>query len=385
MKFNNKEMVNVLTIVKRIVSKETKTKKAGHIHLQAKGDMRIHIKGMSADNGCYSYHTIASLDDDIFSFLLNPYELEEVLKTKGVTETTFTVQDNTLQLVGGKATFSIQPNEEDISFYYDGSLVSSKDASGFLNLLKEATTAMKKSKEVSASYLKLTTEKALAVEERQIHMFRVNENLPFAGGYVHRSGISFLATSIKGDFQMGIKGNYWVLLNKDVYYLVKIEKKIQFPSLRNMTPLQRDAKFSIDADVVNKQLKTYKKPVSRLLMNQDGPTLLFHPREEGYEAEAVPIEVLEGYLDRAIFDLDTLKSFFQGYTGKVTVEQVQFKNVYGTLGYMWRIYTPEKLTMTAGIDEPNWTELDQAFKSGNIKRFVEEKKQKKQAIADIPN
>lgn len=408
MKFKKKEMKDALTVMKRLV----KDNKKGKIFVEAKGDMRLYLKAVSDEGTCATYHVITSLNDETYAFSINPYDLDKQLteldnalkkqvkdlkeqgekagldkkeikaEEKALREAQeaveFKVNSKSITLVGGKSNFKVTPIEEDLHFYFE-ELTEAKHPESFINMLKEAETALKKNKDLNTSYLKITSEKALAAEEKQIHFFRVEEELPFKGGYLHKDNVSILAKSIKGSFQMGMKDDQFVLYHNDVYYLVKLENNIQFPSFRSMIPLNRDIAFRINCDEVNELLTQFKKTkeknshVTEILLSQQGNVLIFDPRNPEYPILEMPIVVVEGSMKRAIFENEILRSFFGAYQGEIQVEQQQFKNVYGVHGYMWRIYTPEKLTMISGIEEPDWEVIEQHFKEGTIKELVHEK------------
>jgi hypothetical protein len=364
MKYSKKEMKEVLAIIKRLI----KDKKNGIIAIQSKGDMRIHIMGQSVDGHAKTYHTITSLNDESYSFQINPYDLDIHSKSKEG-EIEFTLSENSISLVGGKNTHPIFPFSEDIQFHFDD-LKEVENPKTFIEIMKGSDTAMKSNKDLEGSYLKITSEKVLAATRTQIHLFRMDEELPFNSGFLHKDYVSLLAKSIKGDFQLGMLEGYLVFWNKNTYYLIKVEDNILFPSFRNMTPLKRDIGFTIDADQMNESLKDYtKKQVSQVMFTQQGDFLIIDPRNPDCPTHEIEINVAEGNLKKAIFVLDDIKSFFSSYKGIVQLEQQQFKNVYGTIGYLWRIYTKEKLTMISGIEEPDWVKIESYFNQGKIKEL----------------
>lgn len=368
MKFMSKDMKDVLTIIKRMC----KDKKVGKMVLQARGDMRIYIKGISDEGNAFTYHAIPSLDDEEFSIVVNPYDLDTHVKGKNE-EREFKLTKTTMTLVGSKASYKIKQSEEDIQFY----LSEMKDvvnSAHLIQILKGSETALKKNKEVATSYLKLTSEKGMTASETQLHLFRVGEMLPFEEAFIHKDNVSLLAKSLKGEIKIAVDGDFFVLLNQDHYFLVKLEKNPQFPTLRNISPIKRDFSFTVDATEMNVLLKNYTTKVSEIMLEQDGDSLSMNPRNPDFPTQNIPVIFHEGKLRKAIFALDVFKSFFFGYEGEVKIEQQQFKNVYGTVGYLWRVYTPDKLTMMTGIEEPDWEKIETFFREGRIKELSPVKK-----------
>lgn len=363
MKFMKNEMKAVLAVAKRVV----KDKNLGRIALQSTGNMRIHIKCSSADGTLHTYHTITSMDDDLYAFEINPLSLDKYTKTKGGDEEIeFKVNTKSITKVGTKDNFKIFPIEEDLMYHRDDLEVAAH-GDGFIEVLKGSDLALKNNKDINSNYLKITSEKALAAEETQIHLFRVGMGLPFNGGYLHKESVSVLAKSLKGELKFGMDNNYLVIFNKNIYYLVKVETKVPFPTFRNMVPLTRDVMFHVNVDEVMECLKNYtKKEVSQVVFTHQGNELTIDPRNPEQLSFHVDIEVTEGSFKQAIFLLDQIKSFFSGYSGLVQVEQQQFRNVYGTIGYLWRIYTTDKTTMISGIEEPDWEKIEAHFREGRI-------------------
>lgn len=405
MKFKRKEMTDALTVIKRLI----KDKKNGKISIQAKNDSRIYIKSNSEDEKCIVYHVITSLSEEIYSFSLNPYELDAALKQidertkreikafvstlekngedkksirakekelkEELNEIEFKLNQKSISHQETKNNIKIGSSEEDSQFYFDEEqLKELKEPEKFIQILKETNTVISKAKNINNSYLKITGEKALAAEEKQVHLFRVGEELPFKGGYLYKDYISLLATSVKKEFKVGIQEGFFIINNNGVYYLVKIEEKVQFPSFRNMKPIENEFSFSIDVSEAIDILSNYKKETPDLVITQDGGQLVFDPRNEEFPTSRINIKNVKGNFKKAIFDTTVLKSFFSGYEGEVPIEHQKFKNVYGELGYLWRIYTPEKLTMIAGIKEPEWEEIETHFKNGTIKELLLSKK-----------
>lgn len=365
MKFAKTDLKNTTVILKRLV----KDKKQGRVIFQTKGDNILHIEAKNEDESLISYHKIDLIDEEPqeFGFHVNPYEIDGILKTKEK-EIEFKVNQKSITQVGTKNNIKVEPFDGDIEYKFDEvSFVNFEDSKNFIEILKETNSAIKKSKDLNTSYMKITSEKALAAEEKQVHLFRIAEAFPFKGGYVHKDIVSVLSSSLKGDLRHAMYDKMLLIADKKGYYMVKFEKNVIFPNFRAMDVLKEQVTFTVDANEFNETLKNYKSKVKEIEVEQiNEKTIQLDPRHEEFEKLEVEINEITGEFGKVVFEAEVLKNFFKGYDEKVKVEQQQFKNVFGEEGYLWKIYTTGKSTMSAGIGEPPYEFIELAFKEGNI-------------------
>jgi hypothetical protein len=354
-KIIKKELKDVITIVKRFI----KDKENGRIFIQSDQDGTIKIQAFTKQ--IISLHVIEQLDDEDFAFLVNPYEMEPLLKGRDK-ELEFHVKEESLFL--GESSISIQPHQKktlvpfrNLSEFNDGAI--------FLDVLKEADSLLFDSMQACTSYLKMTPKKALATEPKRIHYYRIDELFGFREAYFHKDVVNVLTKVLKGPLKHGMFKNAFVLQDGDKhYYLLKIDEKVSFPVLRNMRPLELVSVFEVNAKNFNELAANYKKKVKEIAFSDKDGYMIIDPRNEEFEPGKLPIKskevnekITKGNFGNVVFETSTIKGLFMGYDDTVNVEHYRFENSYGQEGYMWRITTTDKITMAAGITEPNWDAL----------------------------
>jgi len=341
-----KEMKEAIATIKRFM----KDKENAKILVQSENGEDVKIQAHSQQ--MISLHILKNQGEDHFSFLANPYEMETLLKGRGV-ELEMTVDGDKLNANGVSIEINNVPHKNMKALE---NLQPFKSEKLFLDLLKEADGLLYESEHSCTSFLKLTAKKALAAEPKRIHYYRLDEDFGFKEAYVQKDIVSALAKSLKGSLKHGMFKNAFVVSENDAaFFLIKIDNVANFPRLNNMKPTKMVTSFEVDASLFNGMAKNFsKKKVKEIEFAQREQFLIVDPRCEEFEIGKIEMENVEGRLAHSLFDAETAKGLFSGYNEKIKVEHFQFKNTFGEEGYMWRILTTDKITMAAGITEPNW-------------------------------
>lgn len=355
MKIIKKELKDVVAIVKRFI----KDKENGRIFIQSDQDGTIKIQAFTKQ--IISLHVLQQLDEEDFAFLVNPYELEPLLKGRDK-ELEFEVKDDFLFL--GEQYVPIQTHGKKTLVPFQN-LTEFQNEQIFLDVLKEADSVLFDSMQTCTSYLKITPKKALATEPKRIHFYRMDEQFGFKEACLHKDVVTVLTKVLKGPLKHGMFKNAFVLQDGEKhYYLLKIDQKVSFPMLRHMKPLELVSVFEVNATTFNELTANYKKKVKEIAFSDKKGYMEIDPRNEEFETSSLPIQskhtdekITKGNFGEVVFESSTIKGLFMGYQGMVNIEHYRFENSYGQEGYMWRITTTDKITMAAGITEPKWDEL----------------------------
>jgi hypothetical protein len=391
MKVQKTNFKNALEIVKRV---STDSKK-GMAIFQSKGDGMLYIKGEMKEQNFCSFHAVEIEGEEPFCFATNPHQLfkwisgkHEVIeeeqegkkKPKKIEYMSIKINTKSIRAETGKEkgeTLKITPVEEvDISFHLDG-LTPLNNSKTFITILKDAERVMKRNKEMHTSYLKLTNEKALAVEEQQFQLYRLQEAFPFQGTFLYKDIVAALSKSLKGEVLFGVENQTVLFANKGHLYKWNRKSDVPFPSFRAMEKKENGYEIRIHAEKVNELMKSYTTKCKRLLITVEENTLTFDPRDENFPIQSVSAEWIKGEIKKAVFDTQTIKNLFAGYEEEVTVKEKKYRNIYGKEGYLWEIYKEEKITMVAGISEPNWEEIEQNYRKGVFGGVTKQKEEQK--------
>lgn len=288
------------------------------------------------------------------AFFVNPYELEGLLKGKEK-ELAFEIEGETMRNEHGS--IPIQHTEKK-KMSAIKNVVPFENEQLFLDILKEADTLLHASEHGCTSYLNVSSKRAMAAEPKRIHYYRLEENFQFDNGHIHKDIVGVLTRSLKGNLKHGqIKNAMIIAENDKTFYFINIDKKTNFPQLNKIKTQNMVTSFEVDAKQFNEIAKSYKVKVKMIEFKEQNNKLVFDPRDEEFEIGELDIFNQTAPIKPALFDAQTIKGLFNGYDDKVKIEHYEFTNTYGQPGYMWRIVTTNKITMAAGIEEPNWDEI----------------------------
>lgn len=413
MKFASKDMKTVTVILKRIVS----DKKKGLITLKSNGDGILHI---FADNKFIGFYTtIASLDEDAYSFTINLYELDKMLtendkkKKEKLTEMDFKRNIKSIKELGTNTSFKVEPVEWDESIYAElkdeAKALPEKaeyvkehylgippspwgfvhDEVLFLQVLKEGFDIIKKTDDIRTMYIALRPGKALATEDRRTHIYRLEEDFPFESIYLHRDVLQVLSSSIKkGEIKHKKTDAGLFIQYGEFLFQVHDDQQTVFPNIRKTVAKQKDFEFDVNAKLINEGMKQYKADVTDFICQIHDEELHIIPNLDTYEHLIVPIENLKGKPLETKFSSDVLKGFFGSFSNKVHVEHIEYRNVKRKDGYLWRVYTPEQMNVCAGVSRLDFEFLDRMHKEGKLQKIstlqeLEELKKEMEELSEV--
>lgn len=415
MKFKVKDMKDTTTIIKRIITDKTK----GQVHLKANGDGVIHVYGANKFVGCYS--RIDALDGDTFNITVNPHDLHKLFtdnekkKANKQLEMEFKVHKKSMREIQTDQQFKIEPVEwdevsyatlstevteimpknahvdEDYDFFPPSPWRYIQEEKRFLQVLQEAHESIKNNTDIRTSYLALRSGKGLVTENRRANLYRLGENFPFEIIYIHKDAVGVLAGSLKAGEIVHKKTNDGFFLSyKRFLYWVRDDQQTVFPSLRKMTVKKKRFSFEIDAELFNKEMKNYKAVVKEFICQFNDKSLRVIPTHPDYEPTILPIANLNGTPQECKFASEVLKGFFGSFINTVTVEDVEYVNLQNKEGYLWRVYKPEQLNVSAGIWRPDWELLDTLHRMGKLKHVstqqeVKELVEELQSSGELPS
>lgn len=378
MKVSKKELDNALKIVKRVLAKN---KKDGKMILFSDGNGEIIIE--ARNNYMRFLTSIPSLDDETFSYVVNPHEFGKVIKGKE-REMEFVIEKGKIKEKGQMDSYNIE------SFQGNHIQIPKEDVfkpfthpTEFIKLLKEADDVLTETDQECSQYLKFSSKQAIAVEPKRINLYRLDENFEFREATIHKEVVSTLAKSVSKNITHAILAEELVIKDDKNFYFIDLQAKVIFPNLRKIKTRERSGKykFIVNADELNKLLKVYTKKCPTLAVEfkkdlkplfdsevQGNGYLIFTPSTEDFPVQQMPIRLISETLPMTKFDTSTLKGLFIGYKGNVEVEHLEFKNIIGEIGYMWRITTPEKMIMIGGISIHDYDEQERKLQEMRLKK-----------------
>lgn len=349
-----KDLKDFITIAKRF-SKQKETLK---VFVQVEEEdlyMQVGIKGFAL----ISKFKVENVEEnDLKTFEAKVYEFETLLKGRDKM-VSFEYEDKKLKI--GEASIEVEFKEK-ISLKIPSISKSFNEPERFVEILKEADSLLVESEQACTSYLKFNQKNALIAEPKRIHYYRWSEELGLEQMYMHKDFVSILAKSLnkKGalNYIPGNKSKMAIIQDNKYFFVVNLESKVNFPDLNKIIANSKAiGHVSLNSDEVFEVIKKYKKEVNMVEFELEDDYIKIDSRNE--ESGVSKIEILgkSGIFHNALFEKDAIKGLFGSYDGKINLELVKFKNVYGEEAYQWRVITSNKIIMIAGIEEPNWDEI----------------------------
>ena len=314
-------MKEVLDISKRVI--KSKDKK-GELILQSTDGEKI-LAGTKNENFLVTISEMANLDGDVFSIVVNPYELEpSVTGKKGdkSIERHYVINDSHIIEKDHKKNLKITQYKQEIKVPYE-KFQALNDKETFMDVLKESESLLSKSDKYCSSFLKMDSKKAMVLEPKSMNYFRLDERFPFEEAVLHMEDIKVLKPSLKGDLTLTEHKGYMVLRSEVTpkgkgkermgtthYFQVKIDHIVPFPDLTKLQQSKPLGLFKIDADEMNNSLKEIKAKSKRLelfqeesgqlidssgsMVTQIESQILIDPLHSDYEEQRVNLLGLEG-------------------------------------------------------------------------------------------
>lgn len=352
---NKKQFKDLITIVKKIL----KDKTASRLFIQKEGD-KIKIQAVTQQLVIFNFMDNLEVEPtEDKAFVVNPYELESLLKGK-TKEIEFKINVDSLEANDVKIPIKQMSLREmkplnGMKFFEDENL--------FLQILNEAETVLHESDKESTKYLKLQAVNALAADPIRIHYYRLSEQFEIEEAHIHMDVVKILSKHLTqglkhGVFKMGEKKAMVISQNDSLFFVINADKKASFPNLKKMTRnTEKIGTIIVNVDELNEKASKYKKAVKEISFEIKDNMLIADPRNEEAEVIETYVQSTEGVLPKVLFNSEAVKGMFSAYTGLVRIEHFDFLNIFGEKAYLWRITSPDKITMIAGIEEPNWDEI----------------------------
>ena len=368
MKLARNQLKEKLAIAKRLIGK-TKN----HIVCQSFGDGILHIEAKMETQGFIYSTTIPLEDEDVVSFSIDPHQwflwcdTKKTPEIKDFLKVTFAVEGNKLVFKEPNITkkLAIVPYDGSPIAYQPEHLQPLHDSEWFLAVLKQATTILKNNTSEETVYLKITNEKTLVVEEKQIQSFRIQEDFPFKGTHLHKDLVAVLATSFDKTIAHTMDKKDLIFENEGNVFRIKPHPRAPFPDLRQMSKKEDTYTFFIHAPAVIKACSAFKKGDTPFIgITAENGHLLFDPRNEEFDVTSVPYQRDEGEMKKELFECESLRNFFSGYSGDVRVVRKLCQNVYGDIGPVWEIYDKEGTSLVAALIEPSFDEIRKKHQNG---------------------
>jgi hypothetical protein len=343
LKIEKKELKKIITVAKRIVDKKD-------------GKMLIHCDGDSVKMQCGNPNIIANFkienkDTDSFIILLDPRELEELIKPKQ-NEFEFILKGSKLvEIASGKGINKRDFNRE-IDFNFEET-VPFENPELFINVLKDVEKLFCDTELEVTQFLQLNPHGALALEPKRIHYYRFEEKFGFKELFFHADVVKILTKTLKGTFSHGMYKDALLLEHDGVFYILNSKKKMYVPDLRKIKREQSGCSFVVNAKEMNDAMKDYKKKCKQLYFSVEGNDLVIDAKEEEFQTQRVNIQSIKGEFQPSIFETETIKGLLASYGENVTIQHQKFMSINGDEGYMWWSYEPHKIIMAAGITEPD--------------------------------
>ena len=347
MKLIKKELKDMIAITKRFFA--TKEKPTAKIVIQTGEDS---IKVQCNSKQLIGYFELTKLEDEMFSITVNPFELEKIIKGRGPH---FEAIFEKMHVVDpeSKAQVSYENYDPTIRFAFEP-MRPFNQGDNFVRILKETEDLFDASDYEGSQYMQIKPSIALAVGQKRIHKYSFNEQFYPEIAHVHGDAISVLSKSLKGEMEHSIYKGCLVIQNKNAYYILNSNKKVNYPNLRKMAREKQPLfTFKVDASLVNESLKGIKK-MNLIEITFLNNLMRIDFRSEEQEPIDIPIKEVSGHVQKTIFEFDTLKQFFASYDTLVKVENQRYKNILGDLGFLWWSNEPEKMVMVAGVTEPDY-------------------------------
>lgn len=359
-----KELDDHIKIIKRLFQKD---KKNANVHIQSNGEGTV---SFYAKNAFMSYYGEAKDEGErIFSFETDPNVFGKIIKGSA-RKMNLIIGKKTIQEDGEKQTYAIRPIESiDVSRKRNLMADEKAEFKPFTeetlvkDVFKEAEQILRESDHDCTSYLMVSSKSAMAIEPKKISLYRLDEEFEFKKSLIHREAVRVLSKSLGKTLKHRTYNKQLVIKDGSGLFFISLATKVAFPDLKKINHKDKESKIRIrlDAKEMNDKLKGYTKKCTSLKVKQQENELVILPKEEDFEQEVILANV-EGSLKEAMFETQTLKGLFQGYSGEVIVEHLPFANIYGETGYMWRITQPQKMSMVAGITEPDYDAIEERLK-----------------------
>jgi hypothetical protein len=406
MKVSKAPFKKVVDIIKRLG--DAKDRENGQMVIQCHDGETILCYGRAST--MFTFHTLKNLDESTFSFVVNPFDLLEMLGGKDKVKM-YSIGDVLTDEATGK-TLPVTPYEKEIRLPFSD-FTPFRQPKEFRELLQNTEKMLStKGEKIASAYLKFGAKAAFTADPICLQHFRMDEAFPFETGYLHVDQISVLtkafvkeSKSVRSDLLFSLYNGTLVIKN-DVeprgkgkenddqanYYMLKINHEIPFPTFD--PPHEEEEKrvsFKVDADKLNELLGFYTVDCKDFYLYEQGGMLVLDPygkkeSDDGFDEgeEKHPLTWIRftptrGEFGRYKINAVALKNLFLGYSGEVEVYQVTEARSEDEFVLIWRIYSPYRISSIIGKTEPNYERVDRIISELEKKQKEELEKRKRSA------
>lgn len=241
---------------------------------------------------------------------------------------------------------------------------SFKKPTNMLEMFTEVSKSFQKSDRLFADYAKFTDINMFVFDPLFFLVFHYQENLGILKAHkengiaIHKDALDVLVKSVKKpkDFCHYFEETKQAFLIKEENTVFWLDYKtdVPFPDYLSLK-FEGSSKsvFSIDADVVNEVLKGFPNAKTSKISfetetQNNTNTLVITPDNKDFETHR---GVIHSPIERSVFSILALKSFFEGLTGDVDIIKTNFKSKTTKSGYIWFYRNGNKSKMMPGILE----------------------------------
>ena len=240
----------------------------------------------------------------------------------------------------------------------------------FLQIMKESYDTIKDNTDIRTLYMALRSGKSMVTEERRTQLYRLGEHFPFETLYIHKDALQVISTTIKkGDIIHKRTMHGVFFRHKEFLFQVFDDQKTVFPNLRKVVTKKEVFHFDVEGTVVQEAIKKYTAKVVSVVCQFTEDKMIIIPNNPEFETKEIPISNVEGTPIECKFPNNVFKGFFGSFENKITIAHIEYRNVKQKDGYLWRIYTPEQLSVMSGISRLNFELLEKLHKEGKLSKI----------------